>query len=100
MSGNSSDTQSLKEQETFIKNYLLPKKSEMQCYLGAVDYNCEFCHHKQPGQASWEFEERDTKANFKAFIIGEVADGTYGILLKGKENYNPPKSNPVSHFLV
>lgn len=88
-------TQSVVERELFIKKDLLPKISEMRRYLGAIDYNTEFYRRKNWRQTSWEFEDRDTKATFEAFIIGEIADATHGTLLKGKGNFKPPKSDPV-----
>ena len=67
----------------------------MHHYLGAIDYNTEFYHHKRQFGRSWEFEDRDMKTTFQTFIIGEIAGATHGTLLKGKGNFKPPKSDPV-----
>jgi len=95
MSNLMDETQSLNEQQLFIRNELLPKISEMRRYLGAIDYNTEFYRRKRQVGWSWEFEDRDTKNIFKTFIIGEVADAIYGTLLNSKGNFKPPKSDPV-----
>lgn len=93
----SSNTQSLTERQLYIKTELLPTISKMRRYLGAVDYNTEFRRRKQNAQASWEFEDQDTKGIFEAMIIGEIAEPRFGTLLKAKGNYKPPKNDPVRH---
>jgi len=51
------ETQSVVEQELFLKKDLLLKISEMCHYLGAIDYKTEFYRRKNWGQTSWEFED-------------------------------------------
>ena len=89
-------TTAFEERERLLKDEIMPAVLGMRRFLGQLNYDEEFCGRQRKGQLSWEFEDKETKTTFKPTLIGEIATPTYGTLLKGRGNFKPPRTDPVS----
>ena len=80
------------------RNQIIDDVLKLHRFLGNMNYGDQFQRLQTKGQPNWEFEDKATRTTFKPTLVGEIADPTYGTLLKAKGNYRPRKNMPVSIY--